>query len=120
MLGVGILGAPFVGFIQDNSVKNRVAAEHAAIYRDVAQPKPWIFGQYEAVDPEKVKTLPDADKAAVEKVSDEEKKHALATVCIFPLIMVVSYLALLGYFKSKGGYQQEHLETEDVVAAGDI
>jgi MFS family permease len=109
MLGVGILGAPLIGYIQDNSVKNRVSTEHSAIYSQVAQQKPWVFGQYEAIDADKVKTLPEAEAASVNKVVDEEKSHALATVCVFPLIMIVSYLGLMAYYKSRGGYQAEVL-----------
>jgi MFS family permease len=109
MLGVGILGAPFLGYIQDNSVRERVEREHPQIYQQVRAEKPWLFGKYEAVIPEQVKTLPEADQKTVEAVSGEASKHALVTVCLFPLLMVVSYVILLGYFKSKGGYQAEVL-----------
>ena len=53
----------------------------------------------------------------MKSTTDQEKKHSLQTVCIFPAIMVVSYLVLLGYFKSKGGYAAVHLATDDPVAA---
>ncbi len=109
MLGVGIFGAAFIGLIQDSSVKSRISTESPQIYQQVQFSKKWAFGEYEAVDPEKVKTLPATDQETVTKASDAAKQQALKTVCIFPAIMVVSYLILLGYFKSKGGYQAEVL-----------
>jgi MFS family permease len=109
MLGVGIFGAAFIGRIQDNSVNSRISQENPAIYQQVQAPKEWAFGKYPAVDPEKVKTLPDSDQKAVTAASDAAKKEALKTVCIFPAIMLLSYIGLLAYFKSKGGYKAEVL-----------
>lgn len=110
MLAVGIFGAPFIGLIQDNNVNATVSARDPGVHQQVQFTKKWAFGEYVAVDPEKVKALPDADKRKeVEDASAAAKQAALKTVCIFPLIMVVSYLILLGYFKSKGGYQAEVL-----------
>jgi MFS family permease len=109
MLGVGIIGAPFLGLIQDNSIKARITADHPAVYQQVSTQKTWAFGQYEAVDQEKVKALPPDEKRPVEAAIGDAKKRALVTVCIFPAIMVLSYLSLLAYFKSRGGYQAEVL-----------
>ncbi|NLH98952.1 MAG: MFS transporter [Chthonomonadales bacterium] len=106
MLAVGTVGAVFLGYIQDTSVNGKLKAENAAIHQQVADQKQWVFGQYEAVDPAKVEALPNqADKDEVKKLSDEGKKEALKAVAIFPAIMLVAYLLLMGYFKSKGGYK---------------
>ena len=109
MLGVGIFGAAFLGLIQDKSVNTRISTDHPGIYQQVQAPKVWAFGEYDAVDPEKVKTLPAADQATVSEASGIAKKEALKTVCIFPGIMLLSYLGLMGYFRSRGGYQAEVL-----------
>jgi hypothetical protein len=112
MLGVGIFGAAFIGLIQDKSVNARIAADNPAVYQQIVAPKKWAFGEYEAVAPEKVETLPAEEKSAVTAASDAAKKEALKTVCIFPAIMILSYLGLMAYFKSRGGYQAEHLTAE--------
>ncbi|MFN3650801.1 MAG: MFS transporter [Armatimonadota bacterium] len=109
MLAVGVVGNPFLGYIQDTSVNSHLQRENAAIHQQVATEKQWVFGQYVAPDPGKIATLPEADQAAVKHVSDVAKKEALLTVTIFPIIMLLGYLALLGYFKSRGGYKAEVL-----------
>lgn len=202
MLGVGVVGAVFLGFIQDRSVATRLEAEKPAVYKQVAVDKHWVFGQYVAVDADKtVGLVPLAsDPAAVEvtvkqqlaeklkheptesetkaalaadssyqftvqrakaeaavkdsakarlghepkgeeldkalgsdpayqallaaqpdysaqkktagvigSIEESAKKGALATVAIFPGIMLVCYLILIGFFKSKGGYEAQVL-----------
>jgi hypothetical protein len=77
----------------------------------VAAEKTWVFGKYEAVEPTMVEALPNqADKDEVKTLSDAGKKEALKTVAIFPLIMLVAYLLLMGYFRAKGGYKPVLLE----------
>ena len=46
-------------------------------------------------------------------VQDNAKKDALRTVCIFPVIMLVCYLGLFFYYRSKGGYKPVSLEHEE-------
>jgi len=41
------------------------------------------------------------------------KKGALAQVAILPVVMLLSYLILIGYFKSKGGYKPVELSTDE-------
>lgn len=51
----------------------------------------------------------------LEQISDlrgKSKQGALAFMAIFPAIMLVSYLILIGYFKAKGGYKPVHLGAE--------
>ncbi len=106
MLAVGTVGAVFLGYIQDSSVNSKLKAENAAIHQQVRAEKTWLFGKYEAVDPSKVEKLTEqTDKNTVKSLSDAGKKEALKAVAIFPAIMLVAYLLLMGYFKSKGGYK---------------
>ena len=123
MLGVGIFGAAFIGRIQDESVNSQISKENPAIYQQVQAPKEWAFGKYPAVDPAKVSQLPEADQKTVTAASDSANKAALKTVCIFPLIMLISYIGLLGYFKSRGGYKAEVLtghEADDEKFTGGV
>jgi len=111
MLAVGTVGAVFLGYIQDSSVNTKLKTERLAIHQQVASEKTWVFGKYEAVDPTKVEKLTEqGDKDEVKTLSDQGKKEALKTVAIFPAIMLVAYLLLMAYFKSKGGYKPVLLE----------
>lgn len=112
MLAVGTVGAVFLGYIQDSSVNNKLQTERPALHAQVASEKNWVFGKYEAVDPTKVEGLPSSeDKESVHTLSDAGKKEALRAVAIFPAFMLVCYLLLMVYFKSRGGYKPVLLET---------
>jgi hypothetical protein len=51
-------------------------------------------------------------QTAITAMEAETKKETLAVVAVFPVIMFVCYLVLMLYFKSRGGYEQVHLEVE--------
>jgi MFS family permease len=109
MLGVGVIGAVFLGFIQDNSVTNRLQKQDASAYTQTVSDKTWVFGHYAAVDEDKVKVLPATEQTKIGAIEDSAKKGALATVAIFPAIMLVCYLILIAYFRTKGGYKAQVL-----------
>ena len=48
----------------------------------------------------------------IDTITGTAKKNALATVAIFPAIMLICYLILIYYFRSRGGYKAEVLTTE--------
>lgn len=62
MLGVGIIGAPFLGNLQDSQIHTSLQ-ENPAIYQQYvdaeADPKQSVFGTYRAVDQKKMKVLND-------------------------------------------------------------
>lgn len=117
MLSVGIVGAVFLGLIQDRSIDRNLKAYdlqqgtslHSAY---VTQEKISVFGSYVALDQDKLKTAPKEDQEVVTDVSNTARKQALRTVAIFPCIMFVCYLILIFYFRSQGGYKPIHLEHE--------
>ncbi len=109
MLGVGVLGAPFFGLLQENDVTSQLKKEQPAVYEQITSEKDSVFGQYTAVDPDKKNELPKAEQKVVDDYVLQSKKNTLMTVAIFPCIMLVCYLALIMYFKSKGGYTAEIL-----------
>lgn len=109
MLGVGVIGAVFLGFVQDHAIDKQVQKDQPAIYQTVATDKEWVFGKYEAVDPEKVKLLPAAVQTSIEGIENTATRSALAVVAICPGIMLVCYLILLAYFRARGGYQAQVL-----------
>ena len=112
MLAVGVLGMPFIGLLQDNTSSSLLKDNEPAIYSQVVVEKDGILGQYEAIDQDKKATLPDEEKAVVEKVVDRAQHGALAYMAIFPIIMLVGYLILILYFRSKGGYKPVDLEVQ--------
>ena len=118
MLGVGVLGAPLIGLIQENAVRNDVPD---ALYAQVSTTAEGVYGEYEAADADKVAALPAEERAVFTEAADGAKKGALATMAIFPTIMLLAYLGLIFYFKSRGGYRAVELtegpQTEEEAAA---
>ena len=113
MLAVGVLGAPFQGYIQDTKVDRDLQAKNPAVYEQVIQaPKTSVFGAYRAVDPKKVADLPAEPKQEVTDIQDASKRNVLVVTAIFPCIMLVCYLGLLGYFKARGGYKPQIIISE--------
>ena len=110
MLGVGVLGFPFIGLLQENAVTSKLEQDQPAVYEQITNEKEGALGKYRAVDPELKKTLPEDQRQSVTVIEDEAKKGALATMAIFPVIMLICYLALIAYFKTQGGYQAEVLD----------
>lgn len=109
MLAVGVLGLPFIGWLQDTSATSRLQRDQPALYAQVQMEKEGIFGRYTAVGPEKIKTLPQAEQAAVNQIVEKAKHDALAVMALFPTIMLVAYLLLIAYFRSRGGYKPVEL-----------
>jgi fucose permease len=113
MLAVGVLGAPFQGYIQDTTADKDLLAANPVIYEKVIDPpKTSVFGEYRAIDETKVKALPDQDKAIITTVQDASKRNVLVVTAIFPCIMLVCYLSLVVYFKTKGGYKPQIIISE--------
>ena len=48
-------------------------------------------------------------KAAITNATTTGQFSALGKMALFPLFMLASYLALLAYFKSRGGYKPVQL-----------
>lgn len=114
MLGVGIVGSVFLGVIQDREVGSALLEKNPEIHAQViGEEKASVLGRYRAVDPEKVEAAPESSREIITAVTDEAKKSALATVAIFPAIMLVSYILLIVYFRSKGGYKVLALDTPE-------
>ncbi|MHA4894595.1 MFS transporter [Pedobacter sp. PWIIR3] len=115
MIAAGVIGAGILGFIQDKSVDQKIAkydiTNNTAIHSTyVTEQKTSLFGEYKALDQEKLASATPADQTTVTNIRDGAKKEALSYIVIFPLIMLVSYLLLMLYFKTKGGYKVVMLE----------
>lgn len=109
MLAVGILGFPFIGFLQDSSVSASIEEEIPAIHQQVTVEKQYVLGDYRSLDSEALAPLPEEQKEAITGIVERESQGALAKMTIFPAFMLACYIGLILYFKSKGGYKPKVL-----------
>lgn len=109
MLGVGVLGAMLLGNIQDTTIDQELQARDPAIHEQVMSLKTSLLGEYSAVDQDKLAAVESEAQATVSDVQNDSKKIALKEVAILPAIMLICFLALIGYFKRRGGYKPMEL-----------
>ena len=117
MIAAGVIGAGILGFIQDKKVDSTILAYDKANSTNihsayVTENKTSFFGDYRALDQSKLANATPAEQATISSIRDKAKKVALRDIVIFPLIMLVSYLGLIVYFRSKGGYKTVLLKPE--------
>lgn len=110
MLGVGIIGAPLLGNIQDRRVVSELEAYDRAnsttLFENyVSAEKSSVFGVYRSIDSVKYAAAPEADRNAIDVVKAGATKSALRSVAFLPLSMLVAYVLLMLYFRAKGGYR---------------
>jgi MFS family permease len=109
MLAAGIVGSPVIGGVQDRAMVQHIAEHDAAqgtqLSAAVTVEKDGMFGKYTAVDPEKRAVIPAEDKAIVDKIDADSKLEALRTIAVLPVIMLLVYLGLILWFRSRGGYK---------------
>lgn len=109
MLAVGILGGPVIGAITEKTAQTAIEKNVSAdAYKQVSKEGKYILGSYSAVDVDKVAKLATTDKDAADKITaarDGANQGALARIALFPAFMFVCYIALILYFKTKGGYK---------------
>ena len=113
MLAVGILGFPFIGYLQETSATHQLQASHPALYQTVTVQKNYLLGAYQAIDPVKSAAVTgDAEQAAIKSVTVTGQFSALGKMALFPSAMLACYLALMFYFKSRGGYRPVSLDKQ--------
>jgi MFS family permease len=110
MIAVGVLGGDVLGTLVDKRVDARLAQDAPAIHQVVAGGEATRYGmQYRNLNQLAVKALPTEQQARVNQVQGEVKQGTLRTVSILPAIMLVCYIGLIVYFRSRGGYKAEVL-----------
>lgn len=130
MLAVGVLGFPYIGKLKDDKQTQSITSnqEIVSVAPDlVAGGKPTFLDtkslydilSYETVSEKKLSAVVDqvADASAKATVSDKIKEArdkssqgALANMAYFPALMLVCYILMFLYFKSKGGYKPVELQ----------
>jgi MFS family permease len=112
MLAVGILGFPFLGYMQEMSTTQQLHATNPGLYERVTKKSDYLLSKYEAIDPVKSATITDEkEKADITEASSAGKFSALGRMALFPAFTFACYLALCFYFKSKGGYRSVQLKS---------
>jgi MFS family permease len=124
MLAVGTLGFPYIGILQTR-VQQAAIVENAELREQIpglvqdGQVAPlteksiYEVLSYRAIDDEKLRAiaqdLPEGEReAAMKKVAEvrsQSNQRALMAMAAFPTFMLVCYLVLIAYFRSKGGYK---------------
>ncbi|NLG74663.1 MAG: MFS transporter, partial [Xanthomonadaceae bacterium] len=117
MLTAGVIGGPLIGYMQERSAQTAIEAKVPGVYSEIAREDSYFLGSYAAVDADKVALLPSEQQAEVRAVERAAKQGALAKITIFPAIMLFGFLALLFYFKTRGGYRPVAL-AEGAAASG--
>jgi MFS family permease len=113
MLAVGILGAPFIGYLQESSATKQLESANPALYQTVTMQKNYLLGAYQAIDPAKSSAvIGDTDHETIASATTTGQFSALGKMALFPIFTLACYLALIGYFKSKGGYKPVRLDSK--------
>ena len=120
MLAVGVLGFPYIGALQEKKVVSEVAKveqaeavpgliENGKVAASALEEKEIYYGviKYETLTKESVAAVEAVPE--IKKAKDGSAQKALASMAIFPAIMLIAYIGLFLYFKSKGGYKAEEL-----------
>ncbi len=114
MLAAGIVGSPVIGGVQDAAMVKHIAEYDATngtqLSAAVTAEKDGMFGKYTAVNPEMRAMISGDQKAVVDRIDAESKLEALRTIAILPVLMLLVYLGLALYFRSRGGYKPVVLE----------
>ena len=107
VLFLGVLGSPYIGYQQDRDMDKRLSTpENTALYSQIkGQDTPGIFGNAPTLDQQKIKTLPAPQLAQLETVQAASKRNVFTTIALLPGFMLICYLGLFLYFRSRGGYR---------------
>ena len=110
MLAVGIIGAPFIGYLQESSATTELAATNPALYQTVTVEKNYLLGKYKAVDPVKSAAVTNpASTTAIATAATTGQFSALSKMALFPLFTLACYSSLIVYFNFRGGYKPVQL-----------
>jgi MFS family permease len=124
MIAVGTIGGPAIGTLQDADFNQAVQQQMADVHESLAHTKQGLFTEYQYVEKSDLSRLSDAQRDELIKLESQTKQQALAKIAILPLIMLVCYIGLILYFKSRGGYQAQvligHAADDDKFTGGTL
>ena len=123
MLAVGVLGFPLIGALQANKeisevskvdapglVANGDLVEGTTEAKNIYQIIPYSVLNAEVVE-EKLANASPETKDAVDAARKGSAPKALMSMTIFPFMMLIAYIGIFMYFKSRGGYKPIELDS---------
>ena len=107
MLSVGIVGAVFLGRMQDGSISQAIQQydeqQGTTLARDYLTDKQEsVLGTYRALDSGKVETASPMDKAVLDQLRAQAKQGALRMVAVLPAGLAVGFLLLALVTRRRG------------------
>lgn len=110
MIGAGVIGAVILGLVQDTTIDKQIRnydqLNQTNLHNSyITEHKKSVFGDYQALDAAALAKGTVAEQKTVLNIQEKAKKEALRTIVLFPIGMVICYVLLQLYFKSKGGYK---------------
>ena len=115
MIGVGIIGAVFLGYLQDSEIDKGLKAydevNHTSLHEKyITVEKESIFGTYEALDASTLENAESEEKSIIAKSQSTAQKEALKNVALLPVLMLMVFICIYLIFRKKGGYKPVELE----------
>lgn len=110
MLAAGIVGSVMLGAAQDHATRESMVAYDAThhttfVSRYLTEDRVSILGHYTALDAAKVASAPADEQTVLTGITGASKQVALRDVALLPLVMLLAYLGLILFFRSRGGYK---------------
>ena len=112
VLGMGIIGAPLMGLYLDKGTDENLRANEPALYQLVdGGPRQTMFGESPSLNMSAVEALSEENANKLVTIVNANKKQSFIRQAILPGFLLVCYLILFFYFKSKGGYKPIELHS---------
>lgn len=119
VLGLGILGAPWIGIQQDLETDKQLSDSNPAIYQKVqGESRATFMGEVPSLDQAKIKTLSEEETVALEEVQGASKRGSFVRIAALPSFMLICYLGLFFYFRARGGYKPVELDHAEEAEPG--
>lgn len=110
MIAVGVIGFPLIGAIQEQTASAELKERSSVVAAQVVEQKSMYGVEYDAIAPQKAEQVTDpAAKDAIAAANKAGQFDALAKMALFPTFMLVCYIILFLYFKSRGGYRAQDI-----------
>lgn len=111
VLGMGVIGAPLMGIWQDTDIDKALRENHPALHQQVRGADIVnLIGKAPSVNAQAVAKLPEAEMKIVTTIQNEFKKKTFARTALLPAFMLVCYIGLFLYFRSRGGYKPVEIQ----------
>ncbi|MEM9703774.1 MAG: hypothetical protein AAF907_15145, partial [Planctomycetota bacterium] len=106
------------GYFSEVNAADALAEKASTVAEETIDTQTWVFGKYQGIDPDLTADLSEENQKTVTEAKDQGKQAALMNVALFPVLMLIAYVGLIVYFRSKGGYAAVELTEGGVGSAG--